>query len=103
MMTRRYMTVGALSCLLAVAAVPLCAAETNPPPIPSPPAESMPRPPVTAEPMVWQPGHWDWSGNQYLWAKGQYVPAAGHGNVWTAGAWYHGSDGWNWVPAHWRS
>jgi hypothetical protein len=75
-------------------------------PYPPPPpltAEIMPKPPISAEPMLWQPGHWDWSGSGYVWMSGQYVPAAGHGNLWVMGWWSLGSSGWVWQPAHWAS
>ena len=43
----------------------------NPPvPVPAPMAETMPKPPVSAEPLIWQPGHWDWTGNAYVWIPG---------------------------------
>jgi hypothetical protein len=51
----------------------------------APRAESVPKPPVSPEPLDWQPGHWDWAGNGYLWSPGQYVLAAGHGLNWMPG------------------
>ena len=35
------------------------------------------QPPVSPVPLVWQPGHWDWTGSSYVWAPGQYVDAGG--------------------------
>jgi hypothetical protein len=75
-------------------------------PYPPPPvalAETIPNPPVTREPLMWQPGHWKWTGSGYVWAKGQYVPAAGHGNMWMPGWWSRSAGGWTWQPAHWSS
>ena len=66
-------------------------------------AETIPKPPVTAEPLMWQPGHWDWNGSGYVWAKGQYVPAMGHGNLWMPGWWQRTPSGWAWQPPHWTS
>jgi len=97
MIARRRVTAGSLSFLLTVGITTVYAADTNPPH-----AENMPEPPVTMEPMLWQPGHWDWNGSQYTWAAGQYVPAAGHGNMWMPGTWSHGPNGWRWQPAHWQ-
>jgi hypothetical protein len=78
--------------------------EGNPyPPVPSPVSEVVPKPPVTSEALMWQPGHWDWNGSVYTWAKGQYVPAAGHGSLWMPGWWTRDSAGWTWVPPHWMS
>jgi hypothetical protein len=73
------------------------------PPVPPLITEVVPMPPVTAEPLMWQPGHWDWNGTGYVWAKGQYVPAAGHGNLWMPGWWSPTSTGWTWQPPHWTS
>jgi hypothetical protein len=73
------------------------------PPVPAVLPETIPNPPVTAEPLMWQPGHWDWNGNGYVWAAGQYVPAAGHGNLWVTGWWSRTQAGWQWQPPHWTS
>jgi WXXGXW repeat (2 copies) len=74
-------------------------------PYPPPPplqAEVIPKPPVTATPLMWQPGHWDWTGSGYTWVPGAYVPAAGHGAMWQQGYWAAAPDGsWVWQPAHW--
>ncbi len=77
--------------------------EAGPPLDPPPPyAETLPLPPVTEEQLIWQPGHWDWTGVGYTWRDGRYVPQAGHGTQWQPGYWAHGEDGvWRWVPAHW--
>lgn len=86
-----------------------CASETttstaNPyPPVPAPIAESRPLPPVSAQALMWQPGHWDWNGSGYVWQKGQYVPAAGHGPLFQPGYWAQTPSGWSWQPAHWTS
>ncbi|HET8995087.1 MAG TPA: hypothetical protein VFN42_00320 [Acetobacteraceae bacterium] len=85
-----------------------CATETtstgNPyPPVPAPLAEHRPLPPVSAQALMWQPGHWDWNGSGYVWQKGQYVPAAGHGPLFQPGYWAQTPSGWSWQPAHWTS
>ncbi|MBV9785947.1 MAG: YXWGXW repeat-containing protein [Acidisphaera sp.] len=72
------------------------------PPVPPARAEVVPRPPVSERPLTWQPGHWDWVGNGYLWREGEWVPRAGHGGMWQDGFWTYGeSGGWVWVPGHW--
>ena len=73
------------------------------PPVPDALAESIPKPPVTAEALMWQPGHWDWNGSGYIWAPGQYVPAAGHGSLWMPGWWSRTESTWAWQPPHWTS
>jgi hypothetical protein len=96
-----------LAALLAIGLLAGCGqtrVSDNPyPPVPALIPETPPKPPVTAEPLMWQPGHWDWNGSGYVWAKGQYVPAAGHGNLWMPGWWSRGPSGWEWQPPHWRS
>ena len=79
-----------------------CAADVPPAPIPPPPtAETVPLPPVSATPLIWQPGHWDWTGTAFIWAPGQFVPRAGHGEYWMPGFWDRIDSGWIWRPAHW--
>jgi WXXGXW repeat (2 copies) len=73
------------------------------PQVPELVAEPMSKPPVTSEPLIWQPGHWDWNGSGYIWAHGEYVPAQGHGNLWVPGWWSRTPSGWTWQPAHWVS
>jgi len=73
------------------------------PPVPPPMQETIPKPPVTGEALLWQPGHWNWNGNGYAWQPGEYVPAAGHGNLFQTGYWEQTPTGWRWVPAHWTS
>jgi hypothetical protein len=69
-----------------------------PPPIPG---EVVPKPPVSEDPLIWQPGHWDWSGSDYLWREGRWVVRAGHGTQWQDGYWSSDAGKWRWVPAHW--
>ena len=97
-----------LAAVLAVGLTAGCAAPPAPtenpyPPVPPPIAEAVPKPPVTAEALMWQPGHWEWSGSAYVWVSGQYVPAAGHGNMWMPGWWSRSPSGWSWQPPHWMS
>lgn len=94
------------ACLVSAGLVAGCTkpSDGNPyPPVPALIPEPMPNPPVTAEALMWQPGHWDWNGTGYVWAIGQYVPAAGHGNLWMPGWWSRTSAGWVWQPPHWMS
>jgi len=73
----------------------------TPPPIPQPQSEIIPKPPVSAVPLTWQPGHWDWTGSSYVWVPGQYVDAAGHLATWMPAFWENTPGGWVWHPAHW--
>ncbi len=72
-----------------------------PNPAPQIPVEIIPKPPVSEQPLIWQPGHWDWSGSTYLWREGAWVPRAGHGTQWQDGYWTNQGGSWVWLPAHW--
>ena len=73
------------------------------PPAPPPPhpTEVVPMSPVTEVRLIWQPGHWDWSGGGYAWTSGSFVPLAGHSDQWMDGYWSKVGETWVWVPAHW--
>ena len=91
-----------LTALLLAVLLAGCTNTSGPyPPVPAPQAETMPLPPVTAEALVWQPGHWNWNGGGYTWAAGMYVPAAGHGDLWMKEYWSRTNGVWEWQPAHW--
>ena len=73
-------------------------------PYPPPPvvrAETIPPPPVSEAALIWQPGHWDWDGQGYIWSAGRWVQRAGHGTEWQDGYWSNANGPWVWVPAHW--
>jgi len=82
-----------------------CVNETTgpftPPPVPPLQTEVIPNPPVTAVPLIWQPGHWNWNGSGYVWQPGVYVPQDGHGNLFMPGYWQQSATGWAWIAAHW--
>jgi hypothetical protein len=71
------------------------------PPVPPLPAESLPLPPVTVTPLIWQPGHWDWTGAGYAWQPGAYVPRGDHSDQWLPAHWALVGGAWVWQPAHW--
>lgn len=89
----------AMPCLLLLAA---CIA-TGPahPPIPPIRAEQVPVPPHSSVVLIWQPGHYDWNGDAYVWVAGRWVERAGHGTLWQDGYWDQTAQGPVWLPAHW--
>ncbi|MBV8911976.1 MAG: YXWGXW repeat-containing protein [Acetobacteraceae bacterium] len=87
-----------LSCLILAACGP---AYPFHPPVPPIPAENVPAPPVSRTTLIWQPGHYDWTGQSYLWIGGRWVERAGHGALWQDGYWEQTPRGPVWVPAHW--
>lgn len=72
-----------------------------PPPVPDPMPESIPLPPVSAEPLRWRPGYWNWTGTGYSWVTGEYVPQSKAGTMWMPGQWTRSPSGQVWKPPHW--
>jgi hypothetical protein len=76
-------------------------------PAPPPPAQSelVPPPPQGAGNVVWQPGHWRYTGaagNPWTWQPGLYVSVPPGQSVWTPGRWQQQpSGGWVWAEGHW--
>jgi hypothetical protein len=50
---------------------------------------------------VWQPGHWSWSGGQYVGIAGQYVQRPTPTANWVPGYWQQGPNGWIWTEGRW--
>jgi hypothetical protein len=71
------------------------------PPVPPLQPETIPAPPVTSTPLIWQPGHWNYAGNTYVWQPGAYIPQGSHSNMFMPGYWAQTAGGWAWQPAHW--
>jgi hypothetical protein len=66
---------------------------------PPPQVESPPAPPSPLA--VWQPGHWRWSGGQYVWVPGRYVQRPTSSANWVPGYWQQGPNGWIWTEGRW--
>ena len=78
-----------------------CAGYQSYPPIPAPQAERVPEPPRSRDPLIWQPGHYDWNGAGFTWTPGRWVQRAGHGTLWQDGYWRSDGNGYAWVLGHW--
>lgn len=65
--------------------------------------ESIPKPPVSEQVQLWQPGHWDYSNGNYAWVPGQWVPRGNKSGEWFDGYWTRDAapSPCRWVPAHW--
>ncbi|WP_162800515.1 YXWGXW repeat-containing protein [Acidibrevibacterium fodinaquatile] len=92
---------GFLLALLAACAATTPVATPPFPPVPPPRQETMPKPPVSEQALLWQPGHWDWNGHGYDWIAGKWVPRDGHSAMWMEGYWKRELGAWVWVPGHW--
>ncbi len=71
------------------------------PPVPPIPPEQVLAPPPSRTPLIWQPGHYDWTGVAYIWTPGAWVERAGHGTLWQDGFWQPGPSESTWIPGHW--
>jgi hypothetical protein len=71
------------------------------PSVPAPRSELVPKPPRSSVPLIWQPGHYDWTGQTFVWVAGHWVDRAGHGTLWQDGYWTQRDGTYVWVPAHW--
>jgi hypothetical protein len=75
-----------------------------PGPPPQPRSELVP-PPQGVGPVVWQPGHWQYTGvagREWAWQPGQYVPPPLGETTWVPGHWVQQPTGaWSWVEGHW--
>ena len=79
-----------------------CATQSLPFPLPPPPqAENLPTPPISAAPLIWRPGDWQWTGSGYAWQPGNYEPTGGHSAQWLPGHWEGSNGQYAWVPGHW--
>jgi WXXGXW repeat (2 copies) len=73
-----------------------------PGPPPPPQSELVPPPAIGTGPVVWQPGHWLLSGNNWVWRPGQYVPPPPGQTTWVQGQWFQQPGGrWTWLEGHW--
>ena len=78
-----------------------CAAPAGHPAVPPVRAEQVPPPPPTRTVVIWQPGHWKWTGADYAWEPGLWIERAGHGTLWQDGYWADGPLRPQWIAAHW--
>jgi len=95
----RHVAVVPALCLLLLAGC--AAAYPTHPPVPPIRAEQVPTPPHSQVVLIWQPGHFDWNGVEYIWIPGEWVDRAGHGTLWQDGYWQQSAQTSQWLPAHW--
>lgn len=82
---------------------PLTVVAPTPPPPPQ--SELVPPPPPGSGPVVWQPGHWAYTGapgSPWSWIAGRYVPPPPGQTTWIPGQWQQDISGsWHWLAGHW--
>lgn len=67
-------------------------------------AQERPKPPVSEEEQIFQPGYWDWNGTSYTWREGVWIKKrAGQGSLWMDGFWKRDKvpGPCYWSPARW--
>jgi len=69
---------------------------------PPPREEPVPPPLERTETVIWQQGHWSWTGDTWAWIPGGYIRPPEQAAVWDPGHWLERPDGWMWVDGHWR-
>jgi hypothetical protein len=52
--------------------------------------------------VVWLGGYWRWTGRDYDWVPGRWVPIERGYRSWSPGRWRHSRQGWYWVDGRWR-
>ncbi len=68
-----------------------------------PPLREEVRPPPPRGPrLVWQPGHWQWNGAEYVWNEGRWLPQRVVTQRWEPGQWVDRGGRWVWVEPGWR-
>ncbi len=58
-------------------------------------------PPPASTELIWQPGHFDWDGEHYLWVRGEWIERTGANMLWRDGFWDAARKPPAWVPAGW--
>jgi hypothetical protein len=71
------------------------------PTAPPPPRAESPGP-LPGGGMAWVPGYWAWTGNEFVWDGGRWVPIPVGATTWVPGRWESRSDGYAWVPGRWK-
>jgi hypothetical protein len=66
---------------------------------PAPRVEVQPAAPDTRA--VWDPGHWNWDGNQYVWISGRYIERPNVAMRWEPGRWMSENGSWVWMDGRW--
>ena len=69
---------------------------------PAPPATHVEvQPPAPNARAVWDPGHWNWDGTQYVWISGHYIERPSVAMRWEPGHWMSANGGWVWTDGRW--
>jgi len=77
---------------------------TSCPDVPALRTEVIPKPPVSEQQQIWQPGQWVWNGASYTWRDGNWIKHTGQSGVWWPGHWVRDKvpGPCRWVPAYWQ-
>jgi hypothetical protein len=63
--------------------------------------ETVPSPPGARERYAWDPGHWHWDGNGFVWTAGAWLPRPYAGAIRMPGLWVGHDRRWLFIVGHW--
>ena len=66
----------------------------------APPSPQQEMIPVLAPDRIWAPGYWAWSGDRYIWVRGQAIMRR-EGYRWAPDHWEQRGDGYHRRPGYW--
>jgi len=66
----------------------------------APPPERVEVVPPPREGYVYEPGHWRYEGNTYVWRNGEYIRYR-EGHRWVPRRWEHEGEHWRFRAGHW--
>lgn len=103
--TKRTAAVAAIVVFNSVLAGPLAAQVliTSPTYIAVPPPQQEIITPAPSSSVVWVPGSWDRTPDEWNWKPGEWVQPPFSNAYWVAGYWQHQGGQYQWEPAHWAA
>ncbi len=66
----------------------------------APPPERVEVVPAPREGYIYEPGHYEWNGAEYVWIGGQFIPDR-EGHEWHPYVLEHHGDRWHFRAGHW--
>lgn len=52
--------------------------------------------------MAWVAGYWVWTGSEFVWDAGRWMPIPVGATSWVPGEWQSRTDGYAWVAGRWK-
>ena len=80
---------------------PIQVAGTLAPTAPPPPKDEAPGS-LPGGGMAWVAGYWVWTGSEFVWDAGRWMPIPVGSTTWEPGRWESRTDGYAWVAGRWK-